>query len=197
MERKKELFKTIRKLTPAECLRQLTAAPNLISISRLLLLPALVHYLYKDKVITSALILVIIWVTDYVDGLVARRFRMKTDLGLILDPVADKITTTVLLIALYYMRGFPLWIAMVMIGRDVVIITAGYYLLNHERLMQSDILGKMTTVLVSIIVFFYMIHWEETGRALSFLLPFFIVATLTSYGLKFFEIMKHNTGTHS
>ena len=75
--------------------------PNILSMFRLLLLPVIV-YMYmnqKDYVLTGTL-LVISGVTDLLDGYIARTFNMMSNLGKILDPVADKATQAVVLLCL-------------------------------------------------------------------------------------------------
>ena len=75
--------------------------PNILSIFRLLLLPVIV-YTYmnqKDYVLTGVLLLVS-GITDLLDGYIARTFHMISDLGKILDPVADKATQAVVLLCL-------------------------------------------------------------------------------------------------
>ena len=75
--------------------------PNILSMFRLLLLPVIV-YMYmnqKDYVLTGILLL-ISGLTDLLDGYIARTFNMMSDLGKILDPVADKATQAVVLLCL-------------------------------------------------------------------------------------------------
>ena len=75
--------------------------PNILSMFRLLLLPVIV-YMYinqKDYVLTGVLLL-ISGITDLLDGYIARTFNMMSDLGKILDPVADKATQAVILLCL-------------------------------------------------------------------------------------------------
>ena len=176
-----------------EFLRQFQAAPNIISVSRLLFLPPLVYLLYKDEVVWAIILMFIIWISDFIDGYVARRFQLKTDLGLILDPVADKITTAVLLLTLFKLRDFPLWIALIMIIRDMIIISGGLYILNRGNIMHSHEIGRMTTVLVSIIIFLYIVNLEHIGRILSYLLIVCIAVTLCIYSSKFIELLKQKS----
>lgn len=75
--------------------------PNILSMFRLLLLPVIVYtYLNQNDYVLSGTLLVISGVTDLLDGYIARTFNMMSDLGKILDPVADKATQAVVLLCL-------------------------------------------------------------------------------------------------
>ena len=73
--------------------KQLLTIPNLLSAFRILLVPVIVWlYCGRGDYPLTACVLVLSGVTDIVDGFIARRFRMVSDLGKVLDPVADKLT---------------------------------------------------------------------------------------------------------
>ena len=75
--------------------------PNILSMFRLLLLPVIVYtYMNQKDYVLSGTLLVISGVTDLLDGYIARTFNMMSDLGKILDPVADKPTQAVVLLCL-------------------------------------------------------------------------------------------------
>lgn len=75
--------------------------PNILSMFRLLLLPVIVYtYMNQKDYVLSGTLLVISGVTDLLDGYIARTFNMMSDLGKILDPVADKATQAVVLLCL-------------------------------------------------------------------------------------------------
>ena len=75
--------------------------PNILSMFRLLLLPVIVYtYLNQNDYVLTGTLLVISGVTDLLDGYIARTFNMMSDLGKILDPVADKATQAVVLLCL-------------------------------------------------------------------------------------------------
>ena len=69
--------------------------PNLLSLIRILLIPVFVALFFHDEMIWAALILIISGLTDTLDGYIARHFNMITNLGKVLDPIADKLTQAV------------------------------------------------------------------------------------------------------
>ena len=69
--------------------------PNLLSLIRILLIPVFVALFFHDEMIGAALILILSGLTDTLDGYIARHFNMITNLGKVLDPIADKLTQAV------------------------------------------------------------------------------------------------------
>ena len=81
--------------------------PNILSMVRIALIPLIVWlYHFRDEHLLAAGVLVISGITDVVDGFIARRFHMASSLGKALDPIADKLTQTIMLICLLF--RFPL-----------------------------------------------------------------------------------------
>ena len=72
--------------------KQIWSIPNLISLFRLLLIPLMVGLYFKAKTIAALCVFALSALSDIVDGQIARRFHMVTDLGKMLDPLADKLT---------------------------------------------------------------------------------------------------------
>ena len=177
------------KLTLRDIASQLRMAPNLLSMSRIVFLPLVVFLIKYDYKPWSIIALVSLWVTDFVDGYIARRFRQKSDLGLLLDPVADKITSAAIFITLLS-RGLPLWVVLIVIGRDIIILSAGFYIFKRDLMISSDQIGRITTVLISIIIMMYVIGLQQYAIILCYLLIPFAVITLFRYGLKFYKLTR-------
>ena len=180
---------------------QVWSAPNLLSISRVLVLPVVVFFIVKKWDVLSVISLALLWLSDYVDGFIARRFKLKTDLGLLLDPMADKITGAGVLLALYFSRGFPLWVVLMVIGRDALILSAGYYLFKRGIIISSNEIGRKSTVLFSVILILYLLHpidgfsslrLDRLAIILSYLLIAMVLTTLITYSIRFLRIVREN-----
>ncbi|HYV07552.1 MAG TPA: CDP-alcohol phosphatidyltransferase family protein [Blastocatellia bacterium] len=148
---------------------------NILTLFRIALtLPFL--YLVKQGRFGSALIVFFVAsLTDYFDGFVARRFNQQSPLGRFLDPLADKLLTTATYIVMAIPHeGFPsipLWVAVAVVGRDVVILagSAVVYLVTRYKGFRPTILGKVNTfVELGLIVWFLVFH--TTGE-FTYLLP--------------------------
>ncbi len=96
--------------------------PNLLSFSRLLGVPLFLWLLLGPHADALALlVLVISGITDWADGVLARRWNQMSRLGALLDPVADRLYILATLVGLVLRHVIPLWLAVLIIGRDLVL----------------------------------------------------------------------------
>lgn len=140
--------------------------PNLLSFGRILLIPVFVALLLNDGTEMAGLIL---WgavlATDWVDGTIARRTGQVSELGKILDPVADRLAIAAGLIALVVRGAFPLWAALLILVRDVAILLAGVALLRRGQRIDVRFIGKAATF--SLMVSVPLIAWGNLGLGLD------------------------------
>lgn len=101
--------------------------PNLLTLSRIATTPFIGYFLATGKTVPAIAIFTYSCVTDFVDGYIARRFNMKSVLGSILDPAADKFLMTTCTVALGIPGLMPLYVASAIIGRDVILSFIGFY----------------------------------------------------------------------
>jgi CDP-diacylglycerol--glycerol-3-phosphate 3-phosphatidyltransferase len=137
--------------------------PNIFSILRILLTPFIAYSISIDTtegILTSVTLLAIAGITDYFDGYFARRLNKITTLGLILDPVADKILTITLIVELIFYRGFPLWFAIAVIARDLIIMLTGLMILRRRRIsLPSNLTGKYYFSAIAILIFSHIVRF--------------------------------------
>jgi cardiolipin synthase len=118
-------------------LDRIATVPNLLSLVRILLIPVFVALILNRGTEAAGLVLLAgVVATDWIDGYIARHTGQVTNLGRILDPVADRLALTAALVALVVRDAFPLWAALLVIARDALILVAGLVLLAryHIRL---------------------------------------------------------------
>ena len=96
--------------------------PNLLSVARLALIPVVAWQLAVGAYEVALPLFLAAALTDFADGYIARRFRLTSRLGALLDPVADKLTMLVATLILAWQSLVPLWLAVAIIARDVVIV---------------------------------------------------------------------------
>ncbi|HEX9375243.1 MAG TPA: CDP-alcohol phosphatidyltransferase family protein [Actinomycetota bacterium] len=126
--------------------RRVLTVPNAISFARILLIPVFVALLVHHGTEAAGLLLLAAVVsTDWVDGQVARRTGQVTELGKILDPVADRLAIAAALIALVARGAFPLWAALLILVRDAAILVAGLLLLRRGGRIDVRFIGKVAT----------------------------------------------------
>lgn len=105
--------------------------PNLLSMLRLALVPVFLYLLLTEKYLLAIVVLALSSLTDYLDGYFARRFNQVTRLGQLLDPAADRLYIFSTLVGLSITGIIPVWLALVIIGRDVVLAIAYPILATH------------------------------------------------------------------
>jgi len=103
---------------------RIVTVPNLISVARLLCAPVFVWLLAVNEDIAAALVLGLLGATDWVDGWIARHFDQGSDLGKVLDPVADRILLLVAAVALMVQGSVPLVVGVLVLARELVVSVA-------------------------------------------------------------------------
>ena len=135
---------------PGKSENKIFTLPNVLSFFRILLIPVIIWlYLVKDNSIWAGYVLILSGVTDVLDGFIARRFNMTSDLGKVLDPVADKLTQAVILICLSV--RFPLMIIpfVLVLARDIYMGISGLLVIQRKNVvMGAEWHGKAATFLL-------------------------------------------------
>lgn len=122
--------------------------PNLLTLTRILLLPVFAATLVYEEYQYSLILFVAASVTDVLDGLIARITKQITYFGTILDPVADKffIITTFVLMSSYGL--LPKWITIVVISKEIIVITGTIivYFVTNKLVIEPSRLGKLSSL---------------------------------------------------
>ena len=98
--------------------------PNLITLGRILLVPMIVWAIASNQMTVAFVLFVVAGVSDAVDGFLAKHFDMATDLGAMLDPIADKALLVSIYVALGITGDIPRWLVILVVSRDLMIIGA-------------------------------------------------------------------------
>ncbi len=130
--------------------------PNLLTFGRMALIPVFAILLYYGNYGWSLAVFFVAGMTDALDGIIARRFQQSSQLGTILDPIADKLLMTTAFILLALPNIFPpmkhlpvpFWVTMSVIGRDIliVVIAGAINIMTGFRDFKPSWLGKISTV---------------------------------------------------
>lgn len=98
--------------------------PNFITIARVMSVPVIFWLLISGENKIAFFVFVGAGISDAVDGYLAKRFDLRTELGAILDPLADKLLLVSLFIALGVSKELPLWLVLAVVSRDILIVAA-------------------------------------------------------------------------
>lgn len=175
-------------------LKDIFLLPNLLSLSRVLLAPAIIYFIAgktEQDIIIGIILMAVAGFSDYFDGFFARRRGQISQLGIILDPLADKIFAAALIIALLRYREFPLWMAAAVIARDLLIIFAGSLLLGKKRpTLPSNLTGKYYFASLALLIFCYVVIFPSGEKLLLIITSILLVASSVNYGRLFLRVSR-------
>ena len=151
--------------------------PTLLSLFRLALIPAIVLFYLSGHRYASVALILLSALTDVVDGRIARRFHMVSDLGKFLDPVADKLTQIAMLSCLILRYPWAVLLVALLIFKELFQLTLGIIVLKKTNVINSARwFGKVNTVvLYATMVLLFL--FPEIPTSLSELL--FVLCTAT------------------
>lgn len=162
---------------------------NGLSLVRLFLLPLIFVFMRRDDgtgQLVTALLVALGWLTDGLDGYVARRMGKISELGKILDPLVDKIFILFLLIFLILLRDFPPWVLLIVVPRDLLILGGGFFLARRRKsVLESQLWGKITTNVLIVTAIAYLLRWRSIAPVLLALALALAVISTWSYGRLF------------
>jgi len=122
--------------------------PNLITLGRVMLVPVVFWLLVSGQTQAAFFAFVLAGVSDAVDGFIAKRFGLQTELGAYLDPLADKLLLVSIFVALGVRGALPSWLVIAVVSRDILIVLgvmlAG--LLDHPVRIRPLVVSKANTV---------------------------------------------------
>src|SRR5919198_1208334 len=104
------------------CRGQPLSIPNLITLARILLVPVVVWAIASNQMLVAFLLFAAAGVSDAVDGFLAKRFGMASELGRYLDPLADKVLIVAIYVSLGIADALPRWLVILVVSRDLLIV---------------------------------------------------------------------------
>lgn len=155
--------------------------PNLMSFIRILLIPVFAVLFYKGHIVAAVIVLAVSGLSDLFDGKIARKFNQVSNLGKILDPVADKLTIFTIAIILFlkfhaaenHTLNIFSWVFLLFIAKDLVMVVGGAFMIAMDmRPGAAEIYGKAATVAFYVVMLLIMAFGPEVGAFNSvFTLP--------------------------
>jgi CDP-diacylglycerol--glycerol-3-phosphate 3-phosphatidyltransferase len=179
--------------------------PNIITVVRILLAPVFFWMLLADNGADGALrwwaavLFILAIATDGIDGAIARRYNLVTDLGKLLDPIADKVLTGAALIGLSILAELPWWVTLLILVREIG-ITVFRFAMLRDRVIPASRGGKLKTISQSVAISLALlplwlvlgdwVHWVNTATMAIALL-------LTVYtGLEYLVAARRENSRH-
>ena len=122
--------------------------PNLITLGRILMVPVVVWAIYSGAMWIAFILFLAAGVSDAVDGFLAKRFGMASELGAYLDPLADKTLIVSIYVTLGIKAVIPGWLVILVVSRDIMIVGAVMlsWLIGSPVMMKPLLVSKLNTV---------------------------------------------------
>lgn len=122
--------------------------PNLITIARILLVPLAVWLIIGQQFGLAFVAFLVAGISDGIDGYLARRFKLQSELGSYLDPIADKALLVSIYVALAILQVLPVWLAILVVTRDILIVGAVLlaWVMSRPMAMKPLWVSKVNTV---------------------------------------------------
>ena len=139
---------------------------NNLTLLRILTIPIFVLLLYFPTRITcllAAIIFIAATVTDFFDGLLARRYNLESNMGKLLDPLADKLLVVSALIMLTSLQWLSAWIVILIIARELMVTGVRSMAAERGTVIAADIFGKFKTVLQDVAIVPLVLHYPWFG----------------------------------
>lgn len=179
-------------MLPSDKIRDILKHPNTLTLFRIIVVPGIVVLLMFPNgfsAFVAALLFSAAAITDYFDGFYARQRGMESELGKIMDPVADKLLVSCTLIMLSSLNWIPAWIVCVIIGREIAVTGLRNIISGKGEDISASSLGKYKTGFQIAAIIPLLIHYEYIGIDFHIVGMFFLwlALILTVYsGIDYF-----------
>ena len=170
---------------------------NALSLSRIVLMIPAAYFLdapvqFNREI--SVLIILAAVITDALDGYFARKYNQISDIGKIIDPLADKIGVGIVIVMLVIFGDIPVWFAVVVLLRDLLIFLAGIFIKTKTNIvLPSTMAGKLAVSFLALYLVFSILRYHSMQPVVIFLQ--WLSLTMLAYSMlvytkRFFQTLK-------
>jgi cardiolipin synthase (CMP-forming) len=170
--------------------------PNLITLGRILLVPVVVWAITAGEMRVAFILFLAAGISDAVDGFLAKRFGMTTELGAYLDPLADKAMLVSIYVALGITEAIPRWLVILVVSRDIMIVSAVIlsWVVDKPVPLKPLMVSKLNTVAqiaLACVVLAALGFELDADVAVIVLTALVAILTLLSVGFYLAEWVRH------
>ena len=166
--------------------------PNALTVLRLALAPVIAWLLWRRHDAIALPLFLFAALSDFVDGMLARRWQQRSRFGAVADPLADKATGVLVVVVLTLQDSLPLWLALAVVARDVVIVggALAYHAAFGRVEMAPNALSKLNTALLFVLLLGVLCARAGLVPAGPWLqaLLFATLATIVASGVQYFVV---------
>ena len=179
--------------------KDLMTVPNAISFIRILLITPFVAFFVTGNYIAAAVTVGLSGLSDCFDGMIARRFHQESELGKILDPLADKLTLIASGVCLIMIEPYLLPLMLLLVAKDVLMLIGGTIIIKKGIVPpKSAWYGKLSTILfyASLAAVVVMAVFGYTNKTVTVCMlavtAFFMIYSLVNYTFVYFRLLKES-----
>lgn len=177
--------------------------PNILTVLRLAAIPWMAVEIYQTKASSalSAVLFLVIWFTDVLDGWIARRWNQVSDLGKVLDPLVDKIFQITTAVMMTVVGRVPIFLPITMLLKESTMVVGALILMKYKFVPSAKWYGKLTTVLLAVaftFVFFLPIRKIYLSKYIFITPVIMMFVSLIFYtieAIKLYKKVKQNSGS--
>jgi cardiolipin synthase (CMP-forming) len=174
--------------------------PNLITLARILAVPVILWAITSGEMQIAFILFLVAGLSDLVDGFLAKRFGMATELGAYLDPLADKAMIISIYVALGIVEAIPRWLVILVVSRDIMIVSAVIlsWLVDKPVKLKPIAVSKLNTVaqiVYATVVLAALTFGWEIPLVIGVLMAVVAVLTLLSVAFYVAEWVRHMNAT--
>ena len=176
--------------------------PNLVTLARILLVPVIVWAITSGEMLLAFGLFMAAGISDAVDGFLAKRFGMTSELGAYLDPLADKALIVSIYVTLGITGALPRWLVILVVSRDIMIVGAVMlsWLMGNPVTVKPHLVSKLNTVaqivLACLVLAALAFRWN-VATLLMLTMGLVALLTLLSVGVYLTEWVRHMNGSAS
>lgn len=167
--------------------------PNLLTIIRLLVIPLIAFLLYTKKpnmVLISAALFLFATLSDWADGVIARRFNQKSNFGILFDPLADKMLILTILLIFVDLNVIPLWVILILLFRELLVTGIRQVCSTKDEVVGANWMGKTKFIMQSAVIIYlhivlYFVLVEQKNYIFNKVVAYYIIVLLTVISLLF------------
>ena len=147
-------------------INQNLTVPNALSVLRIVIIPFFAWFFLKDQLAPAVTLLALSGLSDCVDGLLARKLNQVTELGKMLDPVADKLLTLSAFIMLIQQGLMPAWATVIILARELCVDGLRMVAVTKGQVIAAGKLGKIKTVCQIVLILWLMLLRQPVTQSL-------------------------------
>jgi cardiolipin synthase (CMP-forming) len=165
---------------------------NLLSMSRVVMAPFVVYALSVNSLagtLLAAGLVIAAGISDGLDGYLARRYTQTGGMGATIDPLADKLFAAIVVFGLILYRDFPLWLAVLIVVRDLLIVAAGVVLVRQKSVVvTSNLTGKYAFASIAVLMGSATIRFDYGTEFLTWICAILLIASMINYTRLFLAV---------